>query len=174
MHPALRLHPPVPLLVRESSSPTTLACTTGGRQREFSVAKGTVAFFNLHTAHRSQHVFGWDANHFRPDRWDESTQALEKEMLAFGLGPRVCLGRKWNQSFVCNIRLILPGDTATKTMVFIATEVLRRCKYMKPCRDDERMMKQVGFVFKPIHPDGFRVSVGRGDEEPARAPVRSS
>ena len=43
--------------------------------------------------HRRHDIWGEDADEFRPDRWIH--RKLGWEMLAFGGGPRVCLGQQF-------------------------------------------------------------------------------
>lgn len=58
---------------------------------------GTVVGVAIQIAHRDTGVFGKDADEFRPDRWleaDEKTRLLmERSVLSFGGGKRVCMGR---------------------------------------------------------------------------------
>ncbi len=58
---------------------------------------GTTVAVPVPVVHRDVKVFGQDADDFRPDRWLETDEhqriAMERTMLAFGAGKRVCLGR---------------------------------------------------------------------------------
>ncbi|KIX02762.1 uncharacterized protein Z518_08704 [Rhinocladiella mackenziei CBS 650.93] len=58
---------------------------------------GTVVGVPADIVHRDVSVFGKDARRFRPDRWLEADEPrrlqMEKTVLGFGAGKRVCLGR---------------------------------------------------------------------------------
>ena len=56
----------------------------------------TVGIFTT-SAHLNSSVFGKDADEFRPERWTEAdherTVLMERSILSFGAGKRVCIGR---------------------------------------------------------------------------------
>ncbi len=82
---ALRLYPPVPMLVREAT-----------RREEFRGRKlGQGAQVVVSLWHMGRHEGIWDAPHdFRPERWqEEATKAHARDaFLPFSSGPRVCTG----------------------------------------------------------------------------------
>ncbi|KAF2455785.1 cytochrome P450 [Lineolata rhizophorae] len=58
--------------------------------------EGTVVGINTWVAHSNKHVFGEDAEVFRPERWlesEERTARMERYHLAFGHGSRTCIGK---------------------------------------------------------------------------------
>ncbi|KAH8651948.1 cytochrome P450 [Tricladium varicosporioides] len=60
------------------------------------IPAGTIVGMNSWVMHANKQVYGEDAEDFRPERWFESEERV-KEMkrcnMAFGAGPRVCIGR---------------------------------------------------------------------------------
>ncbi|EXJ58299.1 hypothetical protein A1O7_05724 [Cladophialophora yegresii CBS 114405] len=58
---------------------------------------GTTVAISVLNVHRDTAVFGKDADEFRPERWLEADHqhraSMERSMLAFGGGKRVCMGR---------------------------------------------------------------------------------
>ncbi|KAH8721512.1 pisatin demethylase [Phaeosphaeriaceae sp. PMI808] len=87
----LRMHPAV-------GAPLTRIVRSGGMTfcNQFFPA-GTEVGINAWVIHNNKSIFGPDAHIFRPERWfteDKEHRALmERNMLAFGAGPRTCLGK---------------------------------------------------------------------------------
>ncbi len=83
----LRLYPPVMQMMR--------AVTRDSQVGDFHFAAGTTAIFAIYAMQRSPHVWD-DPDLFRPERFrDEPIGALQKaSLLAFGRGPRSCIGRR--------------------------------------------------------------------------------
>jgi cytochrome P450 len=58
---------------------------------------GTIVSISVVPAHRDLAVFGRNPDHFRPERWIEADHQqkilMERSVLGFGAGKRVCLGR---------------------------------------------------------------------------------
>ena len=82
---ALRLYPPVPMMVRETTCPEDF--------RGRAVAPGAQVV--LSSWHLGRHERIWEApDAFDPDRWgrDETKQAARDGWLPFSAGPRVCTG----------------------------------------------------------------------------------
>ncbi|QHQ34590.1 cytochrome P450 [Algicella marina] len=82
---ALRLYPPVPMMVREP--------VKNERFRKRDVGKGSLLF--LSPWHMQRHEKMWERPHvFDPDRWQEAAtkEASRKAYLPFSSGPRVCTG----------------------------------------------------------------------------------
>ncbi len=82
---ALRLYPPVPMLVRETAGPETFR----GRK----LGQGAQVIVSPWHMGRNEHI--WDDPHeFRPERWQqEGTRACARDAyLPFSAGPRVCPG----------------------------------------------------------------------------------
>lgn len=54
------------------------------------------------TVHRDASVFGPEPDKFRPERWLESTEQaknMDRYNLAFGHGPRICIGKVISQDY---------------------------------------------------------------------------
>ncbi|RAH66101.1 cytochrome P450 [Aspergillus aculeatinus CBS 121060] len=87
---ALRLHPPF-CLPFERIVPET-GMTVSGRY----LPPGTTVGMNPWVINRNREVFGEDADMWRPERWlsdAHSHTIMEKTMLSFGAGRRMCLGK---------------------------------------------------------------------------------
>jgi cytochrome P450 len=59
------------------------------------VKKGQKVVFAAWGSHRSTHIYGNDAQTFRPDRW---FNIKADGFIPFNLGPRACPGRKYLRS----------------------------------------------------------------------------
>ena len=81
---ALRLHPPVPALLRLAL--TDVVLSTGRR-----IAEGEALALDLNAANRDQDAFGVDAGRFDPHR--TPTARTHPYGLSFGSGPHTCPGR---------------------------------------------------------------------------------
>jgi cytochrome P450 len=60
------------------------------------VPPGTEIGANPYVIHRDRAVFGEDADEFRPERWLEDhdkAQEMDRYILTWGYGPRICLGK---------------------------------------------------------------------------------
>jgi len=82
---ALRLYPPVPMMVRESKCPE--------RFRDRDVRKGSQIVLSPWHLHRHERI--WDRpDEFDPDRYqtDDGKKCLREAYIPFSSGPRVCTG----------------------------------------------------------------------------------
>ena len=82
---ALRLYPPVPMMVREA--------TAADRFRDREVRRGTQVVLSLWHLHRNERL--WTRPHgFDPDRWarEDAGGCPRGAFLPFSAGPRVCPG----------------------------------------------------------------------------------
>ena len=79
----LRLYPPITFLPRVATRATTI----GGR----AVKRGAMIMISPWTAHRNARLWR-DADRFDPDRFDAPDAEGHGVPMAFGLGPRVCIG----------------------------------------------------------------------------------
>jgi cytochrome P450 len=82
---ALRLYPPVPMMVREAALPD--------RFRDREVTRGTQVVLSLWHLHRNERL--WERPHdFDPDRWagEDAGGCPRGAFLPFSSGPRVCPG----------------------------------------------------------------------------------
>ncbi|KAI1496961.1 cytochrome P450 monooxygenase [Biscogniauxia marginata] len=87
---ALRLHPPVPMILPRYVS-------EGGLDLygKFAPAGAEIGA-NAYVTNRDKGIFGDDADEFRPERWLEDPQKeanMDKYILSWGYGARICLGR---------------------------------------------------------------------------------
>ncbi|KAJ7445975.1 cytochrome P450 oxidoreductase [Mycena galericulata] len=87
----LRLHPPVPwTLSRSVGAGGTTICG-------HFFSEGTEVSMSPFVLHRRPEAYGDDAALFRPERWIEADadhrKVMEQTNLAFGSGPRVCIGK---------------------------------------------------------------------------------
>ena len=83
---ALRLHPPVPALLRLALADVVLS--TGRR-----IAAGEALALDLNAVNRDPEVFGDDADRFDPDRTHGAR--THPYGLSFGSGPHTCPGASW-------------------------------------------------------------------------------
>ncbi len=82
---ALRLYPPVPMMVRENTCPEVM--------RDRPVAPGAQIVLSPWHLHRHERV--WDnPDHFDPSRWQTEAcrHAAREAYIPFSAGPRVCTG----------------------------------------------------------------------------------
>ena len=93
---SLRLYPPVPVELKESTTETTFPDGTW-------LPKGSVVMWAIWAMGRSKTTWGDDADEFRPERWliagdgDEPLRLKTMSAFAFPVfngGPRICLGKK--------------------------------------------------------------------------------
>lgn len=82
---ALRLYPPVPMMVRETTRPE--------RFRDRDVAPGAQVVLSPWHLHRHERLWP-DPDDFDPDRWtlDETRACARAAYMPFSAGPRVCTG----------------------------------------------------------------------------------
>ncbi|EXJ87016.1 hypothetical protein A1O3_03973 [Capronia epimyces CBS 606.96] len=88
---ALRLYPPVPFEIKQTSEPVTLPDGT-------FLPAGAIVVWSIYAMNRSIETFGSDATTFCPTRWlDDQGRLVPKspyEFPVFNGGPRACLGKK--------------------------------------------------------------------------------
>ena len=82
---ALRLYPPVPMMVRETTRPEVF--------RKRAIRRGSQVVVSLWHLHRHARLWA-RPDEFAPDRWqqDETKQSSRQAFLPFSAGPRVCSG----------------------------------------------------------------------------------
>lgn len=97
---SLRLYPPVPFEIKQTTTPVTLPDGT-------SLPAGAIVIWCIYALNRSLSTFGADALEFRPERWlDSDGRFIGKyrgagEFPVFNGGPRACLGRKMAEVMAC-------------------------------------------------------------------------
>ncbi|KAK5196877.1 hypothetical protein LTR20_009369 [Exophiala xenobiotica] len=99
---------------------------------------GTTIAVPAPVVHRNVKVFGEDANDFRPDRWVEADEyqriVMERTMLAFGAGKRVCLGRHIAELEMKKVipRLLLEFDMSLDNPDYLLEPKDKYIRFMKP------------------------------------------
>lgn len=88
----LRLYPPVPSNFRQCKKSVVLSDGT-------FIPEGNLVMFKNYTLGRLEHIWGPDAEEFKPERWiDEATGKAKTvsayQFNAFLAGPRLCIGMK--------------------------------------------------------------------------------
>lgn len=89
----LRLYPPVPIEIKQTTRPVTLPDGT-------ELPEGAVVLWSSWSMGRSRETWGPDADEFRPRRWlsdAEPPRFVNRsvgEFPVFNGGPRICLGKK--------------------------------------------------------------------------------
>jgi cytochrome P450 len=94
MNETLRLHSIVPVNSRAAVKDTTLP--TGGGPDSTApvfVAAGTQVHFSSHVLHRRKDLWGEDADHFIPERWEKKRPGWS--YAPFNGGPRICIGQQF-------------------------------------------------------------------------------
>ncbi|ETI25933.1 hypothetical protein G647_02710 [Cladophialophora carrionii CBS 160.54] len=102
---ALRLYPPVPFEIKQTTQPVTLPDGT-------SLPTGAIVVWCIWALNRSASTFGDDAHTFNPSRWLEKDKASNNlhftgntrpvgEFPVFNGGPRSCLGKKMAEVMAC-------------------------------------------------------------------------
>ncbi|KPM44434.1 hypothetical protein AK830_g2085 [Neonectria ditissima] len=90
MKEAMRLHPAVQWSLPRYVPPTNLQIGT------VSIPSGSEVGVNPYVIHRNKTIFGDDADKFVPERWlddDQKACEMDRFMVQFGTGARVCLGK---------------------------------------------------------------------------------
>ncbi|KAL2109186.1 hypothetical protein VUR80DRAFT_2840 [Thermomyces stellatus] len=93
LYEGLRLFPPVPIEIKQTTKPTTLPDGT-------FLPKDSVVLWSTWAMNRSLETWGADADEFRPSRWLSDTTPPRVanpsvgEFPVFNGGPRLCLGKK--------------------------------------------------------------------------------
>ncbi|KAI1081970.1 n-alkane-inducible cytochrome P-450 [Whalleya microplaca] len=91
---SLRLYPPVPLNNREAVR-TTILPTGGGSDGNYPmlVRKRELVVFSQYVNSRMKSIYGYDADKFRPERWETGELGnIGWAYFPFNGGPRQCLG----------------------------------------------------------------------------------
>lgn len=91
---SLRLRPNVPVIWRESTTPSTLLDIAIPR-------RGTVVTASTWAINRNVDEWGPDASEFNPDRWLDDANGGAKSafsFMTFGQGPRKCIGELYARS----------------------------------------------------------------------------
>ncbi|GMT24663.1 hypothetical protein PFISCL1PPCAC_15960, partial [Pristionchus fissidentatus] len=73
---------------------TTRECTEAVEINGYKFEKGDMIMPDVWSLQMDKDLWGEDADEFRPERWLEDTTRDRAAFLAFGEGPRICLGMK--------------------------------------------------------------------------------
>jgi len=90
------------------------------------VPEGTEIGTNPYVLHRNKEVFGENAFDFNPDRWlvsEERTKEMDKYILSWGYGPRICLGKNIAQMMTQKLCLEVISLAPTQSWI-----ISRSCK----------------------------------------------
>jgi len=85
----------------------------------YFIPKGTICFANIWSLNRDRKIYGPDADDFNPDRFignEDISSAFpdtkDEGHVAYGFGPRICLGRHFaNNGIFINIACLLWAAT---------------------------------------------------------------
>jgi len=106
----LRMHPPV-LENHHQASETTIVPLSeplpGTTDLRLIIPKGTVLFIPINVIQKDKSTWGPDADVFRPERWLERNTRNNRDLFAFSLGPRGCLGRNFAAAEIKALTVIL-------------------------------------------------------------------
>lgn len=84
---ALRMYP----IANFANSRRCVKSTTLG---DVQINEGDFVMADTFSVHFSREIWGEDVDEFRPERWLESSDRPQAAFLAFGLGPRLCIGMR--------------------------------------------------------------------------------
>ena len=87
LYETLRLHPPVPRMLRTAASATVLPSGT-------AVRAGDTVITHIYAGGRDPRRWGVDAADWRPSRWAGRPPPSEADFPVFAIGERRCLGRQ--------------------------------------------------------------------------------
>ncbi|CAN6692953.1 unnamed protein product [Malus baccata var. baccata] len=117
-----RLYPAIPLNAKICSSDDTWP-------DGFSVRKGDMVAYNAYSMGRMKDLWGDDAQDFRPERWVDENGVFQEEspfrFIAFGAGPRICLGKDFARRQVLMFSAVLFGN-----FIFKLKEENKVARYM--------------------------------------------
>lgn len=92
----LRLHPPGPGSLQQRWTTEETVLNIEGRT--YRIPANTLIGTQAQSLHRSENVFGKDADSFRPERWEDKDELRLRRMkdawIPFGSGARTCLGMR--------------------------------------------------------------------------------
>lgn len=94
----LRLHPPVLENHHEAAETISIPLSepvAGSGDLHLVIPKGTIISLPVNVIQKNKLTWGFDADDFRPERWLHRGTRTSRELLAFSVGPRGCLGRNF-------------------------------------------------------------------------------
>ncbi|OBZ67742.1 hypothetical protein A0H81_12348 [Grifola frondosa] len=108
----LRLHAPVPFLMRECCGDTVLQLSEpvlradGSTTKKLAIPKGTKVLISMAASNCSKALWGEDADEWKPERWlsplpttimEAPVPGVYSHLMTFFGGPRACIGFKFSQ-----------------------------------------------------------------------------
>ncbi|KAJ3555774.1 hypothetical protein NM688_g2393 [Phlebia brevispora] len=131
---AIRLYPPAPIVVRMPTEDTVFAAPQViPGSNTFPLPRDQEIVIDFIAAGRNTRIYK-DPDAFYPRRW-ASPDLSADEMLSFGVGPRVCLGKKFSM---------------TESVCFL-THVLRDWKFDVKLENGETRAEWQDRIMKPYH-----------------------
>ncbi|KAJ5609072.1 Benzoate 4-monooxygenase [Penicillium herquei] len=118
--------------IPEGSNPITIADQT--------FYPGDILSVPSYTIHRSQEIWGKDAEEFVPGRWENVTARQKAAFIPFSHGPRACVGR----------------NVAEMELLVIVATVFSQFEFQ--IEQEEEMQTREGFLRKPL---GLQVGLRR-------------
>ncbi|KIJ68630.1 hypothetical protein HYDPIDRAFT_82615 [Hydnomerulius pinastri MD-312] len=94
----LRIHPPVLENHHQASETISIPLSEplpGTTDLHLIIPKGTLLSMPVNVIHQDRSAWGPDAGVFRPERWLQRNTRNSRDLFAFSLGPRGCLGRNF-------------------------------------------------------------------------------
>ncbi|KAN0100804.1 Cytochrome P450 [Tylopilus felleus] len=106
----LRMHPPV-LENHHQASETTIVPLSeplpGTTDPHLIIPKGTILCMPVNVIQTDKSAWGPDADVFRPERWLQRNTRNNRDLFAFSLGPRGCLGRNFAAAEIKALTVVL-------------------------------------------------------------------
>ncbi|KAH6971199.1 cytochrome P450 [Ilyonectria sp. MPI-CAGE-AT-0026] len=125
---SLRLHPPIPVEIKQAQQDTILPDGT-------FLGKNTIVVWCTWALNRSKKTWGNDADQYRPDRWLAGGQILQRSAADFPVfqgGSRLCLGKKMAELIAVQVIMTLittfeispafEGDKVSRTHLTLPME----------------------------------------------------
>ncbi|KAF8559291.1 cytochrome P450 [Imleria badia] len=106
----LRMHPPVMENHHQASETTIVPLSEplpGTTDTRLIIPKGTVLSMPVNVIQKDKSTWGPDADVFRPERWLQRNTRNNRDLFAFSLGPRGCLGRNFAAAEIKALTVVL-------------------------------------------------------------------
>uniref|UniRef100_A0A7S1L5D8 Cytochrome P450 n=1 Tax=Neobodo designis TaxID=312471 RepID=A0A7S1L5D8_NEODS len=137
---SMRVIPPVVAVIRVATEDIVLPAS------KTFVPKGTSLHIGMYPLHRHPHVWGPDADTFRPERWIEDPELRSRvtpcAFMPFAVGKRACIGK----------------DFAMQEMLLGAAMLVRNFKFEWP-EGQAEPIRIPSVVSRPKHPLPLRISM---------------
>ncbi|OJJ42352.1 hypothetical protein ASPZODRAFT_2122377 [Penicilliopsis zonata CBS 506.65] len=133
----LRLYPSVPVNSRAAEKTTTLPVGGGPTgTAPILVRKGEAVGYCVYAMHRRKDIYGPDADHFRPERWEnDALKNVGWGYLPFNGGPRVCLGQ--------DFALLEAGFTIVRLLQVFETIDMTERSFKLPLGEERQVLTLV-------------------------------